>query len=280
MILRSPRTYKYTGDQSLWLHIKPLKLESQASMGRIEPTVTDTGVELAFLMPNEFQETIDHTWDSYESMIGRAAELFTNIRKEWRALGNTLSTLPSAFEAMQKAGFTETSWKNLAYTAARTLATTEAVSNYRVDFPLVYKNSERRRFDVSVTLINEGGGYVDVVRPVKQLMYYSSPARAMEKQRVPTNDPVGPTIEVEVPSLIDIVLPHVFQVWTMPGKTIYFRWAALKNIQPTYKGPFIKGVPTSCELMLSFTDVEPLFSDFIFPDAKKVNYKEAYKSPK
>jgi len=63
----------------------------------------------------------------------------------------------------------------------------------------------------------------------------------------------------ESTSSIGINLPYIFDISTSPASFIKSSYTALTAVQPTYKGPYIDGYPSMCDLSLSFTDLSPLF---------------------
>jgi hypothetical protein len=59
--------------------------------------------------------------------------------------------------------------------------------------------------------------------------------------------------------LVGIAIPNVFKITTEPFNWLGIEYAACKNIQSTFKGPYMDGMPTSCELTLTFESLKPMF---------------------
>ena len=84
---------------------------------------------------------------------------------------------------------------------------------------------------------------MNVVMPVKLLEMLSSPAYPKQANRNFNSD---------------IILPYLFELKTVPGDLIICDLAVLKQVQPTWKGPWIDGYPSRCELRLDFYEYRPL----------------------
>ena len=226
---------------ALWFCIKPRKLENQNTAGRggsislgSEPSPT-----FKFLAPSSLMETISHTWEPYESVQSRLAEKVRSIGKlagESKALigAFTMENLTNTFKSLKSAkGVTD------AMRSIHNSVPGMNIPKMKVDTPLVYSNSERRKWSFLFNIISEGNPKRDVVDVVHDLMKYSSP------------EMTG--------SSIDINLPYIFSISTQPNGIIISSYTALDSVQPTWKGPYINGYPSLCELTLSFTDLSPLF---------------------
>lgn len=154
-------------------------------------------------------------------------ELQDNITHEWEPLENIMSKISSKVAAARE---------SLAMGKER----------HKVDTPLVYNDSNRREVTFVVNLGMYNDPYKDVMKPIELLREYSSPSL------------YGTTIwETK------IKMPNVFKVVTTLGNgtvvpLINMRHAALTAVQPSYKGPYIYGYPSQCELTLTFKDMEPL----------------------
>jgi hypothetical protein len=89
--------------------------------------------------------------------------------------------------------------------------------------------------------------------PVKMLQSLSSPAYPEDGNMVNA----------------DIILPYLFKIKTEPGNLIFSDLAVLKQVQPTWKGPYIDGEPTRCELRLSFQEYRPLEQSVFFSEGQR-----------
>lgn len=117
---------------------------------------------------------------------------------------------------------------------------------HKVDTALLYQDSNRREVSFTIYL----GAYADpqgeIMAPINLLRSYSSPS-------------LGKTNALQT----KVGNPHIFSVDTMTGTQqkvplINMQNAVLLSVQPTFQGPFIKGMPSKCELTLQFKDMEPL----------------------
>lgn len=119
-------------------------------------------------------------------------------------------------------------------------------TRHKVDTSLIYQDSNRREIEIMVNLAVHSDAKSDVVDPVDEMRRYAAP------ERVGTGH-----IHTEVKN------PHVFQVDTALGNgtilpIINIKTAVLHGVLPNFKGPYINGYPSHCELSLSFRDMEPL----------------------
>lgn len=201
-------------DNVLWIELTPKKIAEQkvvtATTLQLETGIAPGAEVYNFLAPNEFQENINHTWEPLENIMS--------------GLSQKIASTSSSFE--------------------------QGTEVYKVDTPLLYKDSNRREvtflFQLSATGKTGSNPKIEVIDPVKNLMKWS------------TADLSG------VVSSSEIELPYLFQIRTKLGTggsykdIVNIRAAAMSSIQPSYFNPYIEGFPTRCELTLTFIDVEPL----------------------
>lgn len=248
--------------KALWIKMEARKLTGQSSYGRGNIKTDALGYTWQFLAPKEFIESTVHEWVDYDSLLGRGAQVIAELEKGGREIGGALAAVgtgsQAAFNAL-KEKFVKGKLEIADLPAALQTLKTEAgkaaleiqVFNYRVDAPLHYKSSERRKFDFVFNLAEEGNPLNDIVIPVRTLQRLSAPVR--------TDDFYG------------ILPPAVFDIYSYPDASfIRLKFAALKSVQPTWKGPYIDGSPTSCELTLSFEDMTPLFDSSFSQNPVKI----------
>ena len=224
---------------TLWVYLKPRKLEGQGTAGRGGSiSVGGAGPTFKFLAPLDIQETVSHTWEPYESVQSRLAEKVRSVGKtvgEIEALGKSFS-FDTAKSLASSEGVNDFMRKTIANLEGA------AIPKMKVDTPLVYESSNRRNWIFNFNLVSEGivkdSPSVDIIDVVQDLMKYSSPESA---------------------GSISINLPYIFDLSTSPASFIKASYTALTAVQPSYKGPYIKGYPSMCDLQLSFTDLSPLF---------------------
>ena len=228
---------------ALWIMMEPLKLESQSTAGRGGTIKIDRTVKsptFKFLAPENIAETISHDWEAYDSMQSRLMEKYKSAMK----LGEDI-------RAIKRIGV-----KKILSDISKGDSTGEKISNVignlnigtnvikaKVDTPMAYVTSNRRQWDLTFQLAAWSSPFEEVVKPVKELMKYSSPAQGSGQ--------------------IAIEFPWIFKVSTYPEGLILVNHAALTSVQPTWKAPYRDGFPTSCELLLVFKDLSPLFRNTI-----------------
>ncbi len=272
-------TFMSNEDQNLiWVDIKAIpifKLSNNARAIKAITTETDSlkasealAIKLdapiytfKFLAQQELIEQISHSWEPYDSYASFFAKLYSDIGISIpeqvagladsigvRSLDEAKSKLKSLIPKISNSVSNGTAFKDgvkSMFGAISSAATSGTVANFRVDTPLQYKGSERRNFELIFNLINteKGMNHSNVVLPVKLLEMFSSPSY---------------NITPDKNANADIILPYLFEINTSPGDLLYIDLAVLKGVQPTWKGPWIDGYPSRCELRLSFTEYRPL----------------------
>lgn len=231
---------------ALWIRMRPIKLESQstAGCGGGISLGSESNPTFIFLAPDSIAENVSHGWEAYESVQSRLAEKVRSVAKttgEINALKksfNSIEKVTSTFEALASS-------KGINEFMRTTLSKVKGaeVPKMKVDTPLVYTNSKRRDWIFNFNLLAEGNNPKrDIIDVVQDLMKYSAP---------------------ESLGGISINLPYIFNLSTYPHDYIRSNYTALESVQPTYKGPYINGYPSLCELQLTFKDLSPLFRSTI-----------------
>jgi len=242
------KSFPHSGfKDAMWVHMTPKHIMSQTTANRGGTIRYDSvGPTFKFLAPENIAETITHSWEAYDSMQSRLMEKVK--------AGVKLSEDVRALKALGKgAGSTGkkvlkdlASGKDVGNTAMNTLSglpLATRIPNAKVDTPLVYTTSGRREWNLTFFLASSSDPKKEIVEPIKELMKYSSPG--LKK------------------GSIFIDFPWVFQISTQPGELILAKAAALESVQPTWKTPYINGLPTNVELTLTFKDLSPLFRQTI-----------------
>jgi len=217
-----------------------------------------------FLSSMEIMEQLSHSWDAYDSWAAILSQSFSEYaiklpeQAKGMISGYGLNNLPEFFKGMvngasdmwSKMDLSNigTTVKELAGKGLNLLslgATGGYVANTRVDTPLQYKGSERRSWELMFQLINteKYKNHENVVLPIKMLEMFSSPSFGV----IP-----------DAKANADIILPYLFEIRTEPGDLFYCDLAVLKSVQPTWRGPWIGGYPSRCEVRLSFMEYRPL----------------------
>ena len=245
---------------ALWMEIKPLRLIKQTKAARGANAIQTSSQPLnaisalraqntgkpafptfKFLAPNEIQEMLNHEWQAFESIVTRLLQKGVDLTRLFSDVNTIISLTVESFKKLMakdiselRAGDIKTSLQNIVAGMAGS-----NVPRAKLDTPLVYQDSNRRVYTFQFNLVDEGNAYKDVVWPVHQLAKYAAPQYSDGDQ-------------------IKFDPPFVFEVTTTPGtKFIKMKNAALTSIQPIYRQPYRDGYPTSCELNLTFTEIEP-----------------------
>ena len=251
------------GKNSLWINIIGTPIISQTAVARSklgagQSSIKEKGDQeyrFAFPAPMEIIETVNHAWESYESLASRVAQMAATLNKfgmELPALGAAITETLSRVQNRKNASWSEV---GAAIQAGARGLQSEDVSFTRVDMPLVYKNSDRRKYDFTINLIAWQSPLNEILLPVRTLEALSCATMGMtdggkEAQFSGIMPPCCFTIETDQQENDD-------------GCLIYVENAALTSVQPTYRGPYIKGLPTFCDLHLSFEEIDPLW-DLVF----------------
>lgn len=224
-----------------------------------------------FLLAGDIPETLTHQWEPYESAASKVAGLAVGMGSSVTQIGSALQGVVgkngTVGDLVTKTGkgvqYLVTGNDSMGEKAKATLqtlktiatgiATGGVVANYRIDTPLQYKGSNRREFELQFVLIKTSNTEGDVSIPVKMLQSLSSPAYPEDGNMVNA----------------DIILPYLFKIKTEPGNLIFSDLAVLKQVQPTWKGPYIDGEPTRCELRLSFQEYRPLEQSVFFSEGQR-----------
>ena len=245
--VKSPQgNFPHSGfKDALWIIMKPLKLESQNTTGRggsikIDRTEKGKGPTFKFLAPDNIAETVAHEWGNYDSMQSRLMEKYKSAMKlgeDVRAIKNI--GVKKIISDISKG---DTTGEKISSVIGNLNVGTNVVKA-KVDTPLAYVTSNRRQWDLTFNMAAWSDPYKEIVKPVKELMKYSSPAQGKGQ--------------------IAFEFPWIFKLSSEPGGLILADHAALTSVQPTWKAPYRNGFPTSCELLLVFMDLSPLFRNTI-----------------
>lgn len=176
--------------------------------------------EYSFYAPNEIAENITHSWEEHDSVVGRVAQIATDFQSGVAEVGKAAG------------------------------GKTASSGDFKIDSPLVWKNSPRREYSFPITLLDQNNP-ASIVNVVKDLKMMSS---------AKTDAGFG-----------RIEYPYIFRVRFSPSGLIAIESAALTGVQSTYHYPYMDGMPTKIDLQLTFMDLEPLFEhSFAAEGAPKV----------
>jgi hypothetical protein len=223
---------------ALWFVIEARPLE-KVTLGGEYGAGSDISATFKLLAPPSIQETIAHSWETYESITTRIA---SKLQSGFRTTSETKSLLNVSLTDSAK----NAADRGIIGTVndIRGKVGQQKIPHTRVDSPLLYMNSQRREYNLTFQLVGIESPYDELVKPIQELMKFSSPSQKS------AND-------------IRIKPPHLFKLYTEPHKMVDIGEAALISVQPTWFEPYINGYPTRAELTLSFRELKPLFSDNI-----------------
>jgi len=263
---RGPYSYQPGAGSHVWIKLIARPIEKQASWARSDKAPISgkkREFELNFLAPNEIQEIVSHEWGPYESVASKIAE-----KAAWAGrFGNEIKNINNQFQNYMKrldqnkafspqiaSDYQRRGFFNSMQAVGRALSGAD-VRQQRVDSALVYKNSERRKYDFVLYLADMGVSdlYDEIIYPVKLLQFLSTPTQDIEGGNK---------------ALADIKAPFYFEISTWPINYIKVKYAACTLVQPTWKGPYVNGIPSHCELHLSFVEIEPLWDSMFIDDVR------------
>ena len=216
-----------------YLNLETYKIDSQKSSqkGSTGIDATKQAYTFKFLLPENFQENIQHTWSDYTGIMSAIAQ---RVIPAVQTAGGGISIVGNTL----KNGV-----GNNAQAATGIFQTSESAVTMRFDAALTYQTSARRRYMFELHFADCGDPYKDVVYPIKLLEWLSSAATEA--------------------GFAQITRPYIFRVYTTPVKFLYLRYAALESILPNYSGPYRNGYPTSASVQLSFVELDPLYKEQI-----------------
>lgn len=224
--------WKKNENNYLWIILDTKKINEQQTKLVYLKGGTESasiGETFKFLAPMEISETINHSWEPYESIESRISQMLAKEQKGYKEGAQVLQSI----------------------TESKSLLNTNigAVDSVRIDSPLQYKNSMRREYTFTFELM-ANTSKTSILNVVKKLESFSCP------EFLGFDNNKGTSFAIE--------MPYVFSVRTEPSGIINMRNSVLLAVQPTYIGPFHNGKePTKCNLTLTFKEYEPLYRHII-----------------
>lgn len=222
---------------------KILKQQAYArGSNAIQTSQEDNRMSWLLPAPEEIQQQLSHQWDPYESIASRLASKIGDVHTAIADFQGLKGAASGAYESVTtgKDTFSVDSAINAARAAAQGASSTP-VPAFRVDSSLVYKDSSRREFAMSIQLVDTiGDPYNTIFTPVREL----------EKLTCP---------EMQEGDLIGINFPYIFEVYTVGSDLIKYNNAAITSTLAVWKPPYINNYPSVCELTITVKDIEPLY---------------------
>jgi len=243
-----PMTPSNLIDKCTWIEIssKPIKYQTadiEKDGGLILGDID--GPSWFYLLPEQIQETINNSWEPWETVSSRLAGTLGSAKG---MLAEVSAIYASAKNALDK-GITIRSIERFG-------KGTENVANpnFKVDTPLVYSNTNRTEWNLEFNLYATSKENVtEMMEGIKVMKYLSMP--------VLKKDSIGSPIE----------LPYAFKLKSSPesdeDSIIKTGWCALTSFQPTYKAPYDDfGRPMNVVLTVTFTELAPKYA----PDSSEL----------
>lgn len=232
---------------SLWLVVKP-KIVSTVNFNARKGSVSSSFIKnepiLRFLMPDEFSYSLSHRWQESTTISGELRELLSKGIKEYGLLegeGSNIINQASKLNIKEGLGGAKTVIKGI-ISGGSTNVDKFAIKN---DNPVVYENSSRRSLNIEVNLSIYSNPYEDVYEPIELFEKWSSPKKKDN-------------------SILEFEWPYIFDVSIVLGDSDNILYsiqnAAITNMAPTLKAPYINGYPSSAELTITFEEIDPLYS--------------------
>jgi hypothetical protein len=235
-----------------WIHIKTKELKIVTALAGDDEEggliYGDDGPEFYFLAPDQIMETVNNSWEPWETISSRLSGKIIEATQVLNNVGNYASSLMNT-----KTDFFVRSF-------AKALASSTQKVNYKVDTPLVYNDTERREWTLEFQLTGDSEAKIfKMMDAIRWMRLLSTPVRRFFSV-------TGASIE----------LPYVFNLIAedsegnttsdLFGKSLSNNqdtYCALTSFQPTYHAPYDeKGNPYRVSLTLTFKELSPLYADY------------------
>ena len=234
--------------KTTWMGIKAYKIESQSMTGSRLVTESNSVAEFRFIVP-DFIETISHEWAPYETIASKINQKTSSIAQEIKV-----------FVDWTKGGSIN-------------------LVTYKADTPLKYEGSGRREWTFEIDLVSMGHkegknrSMYDVMPIVNALKELSTGFLGGELGS--SDGWLGQAAQYGL-RLQKLLPPYVFDIRIPRGATdkddavLYIaspnNYAVLTSVQPTFKAPYRDGLPTVCNMQLTFKELSPFYRSNVVPD--------------
>lgn len=213
------------------------KLERQSAYARgnkaIETSETDRK-SWTFVLPDDFSETINHSWDPYDSIVSRLADKVGQLTKN---VGEIKGLGAAGSGALKSIGSGD--YKNIVSSSLSGIKNSD-IPSYRIDSSLMYKDTNRREYSFTFKITDfSGDPYNNVFLPVRELEKCSCAEISGE--------------------LTDINFPYIFKVFTTDSDLLKINNAAINSVSPVWSGPYVNNYHIHCNLTINIIDLEPLY---------------------
>lgn len=257
-MISNPSTGPYTQweNSATWVLMTPMKLLHQTTGNRGGGfAITNKEETIKLMAPLTLQENISHSWGEYQSVASRILSKvagFDDLAADMRAVGGVAHNFDKILDAAKGAKGVEKTIRSTINEVGQRAQGIKIPHN-KVDNPLVYQTSPHRTITFSFELASQSTKQPigkDIYDITERFIYYSSP-------NLKPND-------------IEVDLPYIFEIQTIPSEIIYYPVCALTSVQPDYKAPYVDGYPMTITLTLTFEDLQPIFRNFLRDKSSRV----------
>jgi hypothetical protein len=245
--------YNDSNFKAAWVRIKSREVKHHTALATEDNDggliLGDWGPEWQFLAPESVMESLNHTWEPWETIASRLA----GKGKEFQ---NMLSQATSIIEAFKSSNAYGDGLDQTVSNLFKNISGQEK-PNYKVDTPLVYENTERREWTMQFNLTSvDLSTQTEMIEAVNWLRNYTLPVRNAKYYG------------------LGIELPYIFEVYIEGSDSfdVQTKYCAITSFQPTFLGPYIKYYnpnqtsestviePSRVELTLTFKEISPRYA--------------------
>lgn len=241
----------------LWCYIDAYANDQKTTLARLMtsdaiPRKGEPLVSFEFLMEDKLDYSISHTWDSGTDFVSNMSQKIVNGVNESSAI-QAMIKLPQNLTNTQNAiNGDESKWGDpMTVLKKGAVLTASSGTQLRMDEAKLFKNTERQILTLNFTLgvwkSSSGSSYTDklyndIVLPVKSLQWCSS---AYAKD----------LFTIEYPSIFSL------KIKTENGSKslLEMEYCVCTAVQPTFKAPWVNGMPMTCDLTLTFENLLPIY---------------------
>jgi hypothetical protein len=243
--------YNDPGFNAAWMRIRSREVKHHTALATEDNDggliLGDWGPEWQFLAPESIMESLNHTWEPWETIASRLA----GKGQEYQNIATQIKTVKDALTPANIDG----GISQIVGDAFKTISGQQR-PNYKVDTPLVYENTERREWTMQFNLTSvDIHTQTEMMEAVYWLRNFSLPVRNEKYYG------------------LGIELPYIFEVYIEGSMVFDFmvKYCAITSFQPTFLGPYIafkkekpgedkKPEASRVELTLTFKEISPRYA--------------------
>lgn len=257
-------------ENALWIRFVPMKLISQSTGNRGGSLVYSRNHDnptYRFLAPTAILENIAHSWEPYDSLQKRLAEKVIALSKtiqETKAVAGGVGALAKGTAAAA----TSKNYTMMDALHSAVGAAGEGVIPYKIDSPLVYRDSSRREYTFTFQIVAPGlmsdyRGITTIESEEQGENIYNQLTKIVKNWQMMSAPAGSNVLTVELPYIFSIQSENAGGADTTGERLLNISYAACTAVQTTFKEPYIDGFPVTCDLVLTFKDISPLMRETI-----------------